>query len=117
MRLFGVDFFSKSSDPNIVGVAGYHSPHSLTWSWSLVLIRPKTPDCGRMLGLWRRKHNCGTEWGLQIMRHQLQLSTQKPMWYRDLFRDATEREAEREGLLYRPVAPEPVEIDSGKSLH
>jgi hypothetical protein len=100
MRLFGVDFFEQTSDRHVINLAGYHSPHSLTWRWSLSFSRPRNRDEGRWFGFWSRKHNCGGEVALQLARCQLRLNTQKPMWYRDLYMQLRD---ERDRLSWRPA--------------
>lgn len=85
----GLSFFTPTNSRRSVLLAAYHSPHGLTWSWSLSV----TFD-----GIWRHKgwprfglHPYKTNGGWQVVLtlpgivfHRAQ---QREMWWRDIARN------------------------------
>lgn len=102
MRIGGFQAFEKNSDGSRLWAA-YHSPHSLTWRWSVRIAKrfKFTP----WFGVFRHKHNCGSQTHILFVWWGLCVSTQRPMWYRDLYRKARD---EKNFTPPPPAAP-PVE--------
>lgn len=100
MRFGPLTLFSRTSDRRVFELAGWHSPHSMTWLWVLSLHRqclawPKpylflgsglTIGLGQMIGLHVSRSTAGWHWSVSLLWHALYFTPQKPMWYRDMFR-------------------------------
>lgn len=95
IRRAGLSLFSRTSDRYTFNLATFHSPHSLTWSWGVSFILPRSAGEGRWLGAWTYLNNGGRQFGFQIMRCQLTFSRQRPMFYRSLWQRENEAYGER----------------------
>lgn len=63
--------------------ASWHSPHSLTWRWT---ARVSRRDRITKFFMFRHdKHNAGRNIHLLAGPLTFHVSTQRPMWYRDLY--------------------------------
>lgn len=97
MRIAGLSFLNKTNSPATFSIAAYHSPHSLTWRWLLhwCWFRGDERRATWRL-LWWDRHNNGIQACLLIpFVGRFWVSTQQPMWYRDLYvrlRDERDRE-------------------------
>lgn len=83
----GLRLFSRTSDSRAWSLASYHSPHSLTWSWSLsfLLFRGDEKRWGWPLG-WLCRYNTGWQLGIRVpFAGILYLSRQHAMWFRDMW--------------------------------
>lgn len=79
----GLSMFNRTNSRGLWNIAAFHSPHSLTWRWilSFGLFRN---DEGRVWPLWGHH---GSYWMLRLpFIGILSFQTQRPMWYRDLYR-------------------------------
>lgn len=113
----GVDFWRRTSDLYTTNLASFHSPHSLTWSWALSFIRPRSADEGRWLGLHGYRTNTGWTVFLQVARRQLHLSRQYPMPYRTLYRRMRDRRHGPEAAVPLPDGRRiPVDLRTGGRL-
>ena len=98
----GLRIFSRTSDKRITNIASYHSPHSLTWSWSLRFRRhqiywPKpyayigaygsgaAIGLGQLLGLSAHQNVHGWQVSISLLWCSLDWARQTPMWFRDLY--------------------------------
>lgn len=84
----GFSVFSRTNAKGSWNIASYHSPHSLTWRWLLNFSLPRSRDESRWLGFWWYPTNTGLQFGFQIARCSFHVSTQRPVWYRDLYQRA-----------------------------
>jgi len=117
----GLTFFDKTSQQGCWNIASYHSPHSLTWRWILSFQRFRS-DEGRLWPIIMfDRHNTGTHTFVRIpWVGMLLLSTQRPMWFRDMWRH--DRDV-RDGLIKDdddtppPPSRPTIVVDGGKSLH
>ncbi len=92
MKLGNLTLFGGKSSPGIVSIAWWHSPHSLTWRWTLCTYFKRSWRCG----LFGGRHNCGGQWIFAGPFFAVQFSLQHPMWYRDMYRsDRDKRDRER----------------------
>lgn len=84
----GLRLFSRTSDRHCWSLASWHSPHSMTWRWSLSFHRFKS-DEWRVRPLWWGyiANMGGLQWGFRIpWIGMVTFHKQHPMWYRDLYR-------------------------------
>lgn len=92
----------------------WHSPHSLTWSWIAAIGWNSTrkwewnpsATCkraplaivgarlGSFLGGYAYRSNGGLQCGVSMLWLRLSWSRQRPMWFRDLYRDEQRRHDE-----------------------
>lgn len=79
-------------------VASFHSPHSLTWRWSLHFDFPRR-DEGRWF-FFQHSRLGQEKWCLFFLKFRLGWSTQEPMWFRDLYWRLSDERAQREGLMW-----------------
>ena len=88
----------------------WHSPHSLTWSW---ILRGSWVGLDQIGFVWWRSgsywmvglrrvllvgsgvNNGGRQWQAQFFGFGLEWSRQRPMWFRDLYRDELRRQDEQ----------------------
>lgn len=82
MRIGGFQIFEKNNEGSRLWAA-YHSPHSLTWRWTVSLH--KRFEVTRWFSAICQKHNYGSQTYVMFGWWALRISTQKPMWYRDLY--------------------------------
>lgn len=119
--LKGLRFFNRTSDRRIFGLASYHSPHSLTWSWSLRFRRhqfyaPKpyayigaygsgaAIGLGQMIGFSARHDAHGWQISVSLLWCSLDWARQTPMWFRDLYWAKVEEEEHAKTQRYSRVA-------------
>lgn len=109
MRFGPLTLFSRTSDRRVFELAGWHSPHSLTWLWVLSLHRqclawPKpyllrgsglSIGLGQLVGLHVSHSTAGWHWSVSLLWHALYFTPQKPMWFKDMWQRANE---ERDAL-------------------
>jgi len=89
----GLALFQRTSAKRTVNIASFHSPHSLTWTWILSFnFLERGSGEHKVWPLYAvSKHS--KQWMLRVpfvgyfMWHR-----QEPMWYRDLFAKARDRE-------------------------
>lgn len=95
MRIGGLGLFDRTNSRRSFIIASYHSPHSLTWSWSLLVSFDATwrkPNGWLRLSLSRYRTNGGPQYVVALPFVVFQRSQQEPMWFRDMFRRASDRE-------------------------
>lgn len=121
----GFRLFTRTNSQYFWNLASYHSPHSLTWRW-LVSFSLFCGDEARVRPLWwSYRDNNGIQWGFRVPWVGIvRFAQQRPMWFRDLWRRASE---ENESLkqLTRTASPrpplrspfKPTIIDGGQSYH
>ena len=68
--------------------AAWHSPHSLTWRWLVTVSRREAMP--QWFAWHRQRHNTGTTAVACALWWVVRVQTQRPMWYRDLYRRARE---------------------------
>jgi hypothetical protein len=110
MRIGGLAIFQRTNSRGLINLASWHSPHSLTWRWILSanwrggsLWRPhcfasrhdyggKAPahwclaaGVGRLGAARISRDNNGIGWDVSLLGVSLQWSSQRPMWFRDLY--------------------------------
>lgn len=73
----GFRLIRHTSDPHCLNLASFHSPHSMTWSWCLSFIRPRSADEGRWFGAYFHLTDPGWRFGFQIARCQIMLTRQQ----------------------------------------
>lgn len=112
----GLTLFSRTSSRRTFNIASYHSPHSLTWRWLLSVTFDgiwRKPSGGVRFGLFIHRGNNGLQYTLALPGVIFHRSQQRPMWFRDLYRGARDREevleqklrqARRELTLMRSTA-------------
>jgi hypothetical protein len=89
MHIGGLSIFTKTSQKHRYVIASWHSPHSLTWRWSLSFAWVPSGEAG----VWHiHKHNDGVAVILALQWLRFDFNTQKPMWYRDMYRRQRDRE-------------------------
>lgn len=101
MRLRGLSVMTRTNVPGDWNLIGWHSPHSLTWSWFLGFTRFRS-DEARVRPLWWSYRVNGLtcadqvlQWGVRIpWLGMVSWHRQRPMWYRDLMNDERERLSE-----------------------
>lgn len=98
MQIGGLGLFEKTNSKGAIVLASYHSPHSLTWSWSLWLSIDRK---WRWPFLHAHKNNYGWQVSAGLPFVTLSRHRQAEMWYRDLWRTAREREDALEAALGR----------------
>lgn len=99
----GLTIFGKTNVPTSWTLAAWHSPHSVTWRWSLTLALFRADE-------WRvwpifGKHRCQgllCWWARIPFVGFLHFNQQHPMWYRDLYVRLRNREDQRNGMLWLP---------------
>lgn len=92
MRLRNGFFFWQRDSGGGLNLIGFHSRHSLTWSW-FVNFRRFISDEARVWPLWwGYRHNCGYTCGVRLpCWGHLTLQRQWPMFYRDIMQNQSER--------------------------
>ena len=88
MRLGGFSIFERDNTGSRLWAA-YHSPHSLTWRWT-AWIR-KRDEMPQWFKFRHDRNNTGGDWIFCLFRLVFSFNTQRPMWYRDLYRRAKEQ--------------------------
>lgn len=103
MRVGPLTLFSRTSDRRTFSLASWHSPHSLTWRWSLSfrpheVMWPKPfahsnsvgfgIGVGTLLSLVGYRTNDGWQWEVSVFWHGLHFGQQRPMWFKDMYRRA-----------------------------
>jgi hypothetical protein len=122
MLIEGLEFFVKTNSARIWNIASYHSPHSLTWRWilSFSLHRSDEHRVWPIFAPWR--DNNGLQWMLRIpFVGYFSWKQQRPMWFRDLYRDARDEQDRKtwEQWLARAQArnaPQP-NADGSNAVH
>jgi hypothetical protein len=122
MKLGPLSLFNRTSSRDTLSLASWHSPHSLTWRWSLCLRRhafmwPKPfatrnsvgagLGIGTLLSLTTFKNNGGRQWEVSLLWHGLHFAQQRPMWFRDMYRrafDESEELRDENNRLHRQLA-------------
>lgn len=113
MKIGALSLFTRTSGSGI-NIAAWHSPHSLTWRWLLgagfqriEFAKPRgmwkndgyfitrAGSIGSLLSGYAMRHNGGWQFGLTVLGLALSFSQQRPMWFRDLYRDDQNRRYER----------------------
>ncbi len=106
--------YCNSKNPR--SIAYFHSPHSLTWRWSLsVGTHPRwRPFASR----WANPNGSGSVY-LGACRLMLHFNWQQPMWYRDLYMRMRDERDQLDGMMWlpdnhphkvhRPPPPNPLE--------
>lgn len=101
----GLALFSRTNSPGHWNIASWHSPHSMTWRWTLTFSLFHGDDARVRPLWWSLSLNSGPRWGFRIpFVGMVSCQSQQPMWYRDLYRrlqDNLERER------YQPRKPIP----------
>lgn len=103
----GMSFWHRTSDRYTLNIASFHSSHSLTWSWVLSFIRPRSAGEGRWLGLHAYSVNTGWTVYLQLARCQIMLTRQYPMHYRTHYQRSRDRQ---HGLVMLLIAALPLGV-------
>jgi hypothetical protein len=119
----GLSLFTRTSDPCCFSIASYHSPHSLTWSWSLSFHFFRSGEsrwrCRAIAGSHR--HNCGMRaWFCVPVIGVIRWERQHPMYYRDLYlrlRDKLDHQRYEASQRVRPMPQRPTVIDGGRAVH
>ena len=89
----GLDFFRKCSGKHHWNIAAFHSPHSLTWSWILGFSLFQDGETRVWPLWWIYRTNQGLMWGFRLpFIGMIRWQRQRPMWYRDLYMNARDRE-------------------------
>lgn len=91
----GLKLLAPTNSKRRVNLASYHSRHSLTWSWILSLAVSgawRKPNGRLRFGFSPWRTNCGGQWVLVLPFVELHWHRQRPMWFRDMFHRARERE-------------------------
>lgn len=116
MKIGALSLLNRTSSARTFNLASWHSSHSLTWRWILSLHRqpfgwPKpwahrnTVGMGAGLGQLLAAHvyrtNNGPQLSLSMFWHSLDFHQQRPMWFRDMYRRAQDREAAAESENHR----------------
>lgn len=117
----GLKFFTRTNDRHRINLASWHSPHSLTWRWTLSFARFKGDE---RRAHWRLLHTNRDNNGLQWMVllpwiGLLDFHQQPPMWYRDLYvrqRDEYDHARYQASIVRSSPSPRIV-VDGGESLH
>jgi len=95
MRLGGLSLFTKTNSRGLFNLAAYHSPHSLTWSW-IVSVKFdgvwRRPSGWPRFGVWAHRDNQGLQVSVTLPFMVFSRHVQEPMWYRNLFARARDRE-------------------------
>lgn len=116
--MMGLALFQKTNCKRLWNIASYHSPHSLTWRWvfSFSLGWQESRRWWPLV-MWDR-HNTGT---LTLVRipwvGMFRLSTQRPIWYRDLHQSQREERDRLAAPKPAPTPPPKVIVDGGDTLH
>jgi hypothetical protein len=116
----GLILFSGTNVPTSWTVAAWHSPHSLTWRWSLTFSLFRADEWRVWPIFWRHRDNNGLQWTARIPYVGfLRFSQQRPMWYRDLY---TRMRDERDGITCHTTPPPPrflppMVSDGGSTFH
>lgn len=98
MKIGGFSFLNRTSNPRSWSVAAWHSPHSLTWRWSLIFSLFKGDERrAHWRLLWVHRNNSGIMlWILLPWIGRIDFQTQQPLWYRTLYiRERDERDHAR----------------------
>lgn len=99
----GLTFFGKTNVWRHRVIA-WHSPHSLTWRWSLWvgLERPRLlPHFAPLRKLGRPGHKGLLEWTAHVFGLRLSFNQQEPMWYRDIYQHQRDRIEQLDGTLWK----------------
>lgn len=106
MNIGPLSLFSRTSSRDCFSLASWHSPHSLTWRWSLVVRRhslmwPKPfamknsvgagVGIGTLLSFSMYRTNNGRQWEFSLLWHGLHFAQQRPMWFKDMYRRAYDK--------------------------
>lgn len=127
----GLRFFQRTNVPGDWCIAYFHSPHSLTWRWSLSFRRFRG-DEWRVWPLARshRDNSKLLQWWFRVpFIGIVDFHQQRPMWYRDLYMRLRDEDDQRRGLMWCsdnhphklresqvPPSPAPT-VSGGASLH
>jgi hypothetical protein len=101
-----VELLKRTSDRRTVNLASYHSRHSLTWSWILSATADgawRKPCGGLRIGVHPYRTNGGLQVVVTLPGLVFHWHRQRPIWYRDLYRRARDREHEREWAEWQAV--------------
>lgn len=99
MRLGGLSLFSRTSSRSSFNIASYHSPHSLTWSWILSVNFDRMwrkPNGWPRAGVYPHRNNNGLQIVVTMPCIVVHLHRQREMWYKDMYRSASDREEKLE---------------------
>jgi len=117
MRIGGLAILQRTNSRGLINIASWHSPHSLTWRWILsarwrggslwhphVFVRRHdyygraapahwclAAGVGRLGSARVNRDNNGIGWELSFLGASIAWSSQRPMWYRDLYNRAEGR--------------------------
>lgn len=105
----GLAVFQKTSSEWMWNIASFHSPHSLTWRWSLsVAIGGWETRRFWPMVMWHGQNGYVTRLLRIPFVAMFRMSTQPPMWYRDLYmrrRDEADRLRSERDALERTIRP------------
>lgn len=125
MHIGPLGLFNRTSDGRVLNVASWHSSHSITWRWSLSLIRQHlsirplfhayrqhgrggfVAGFGQLAAVRANQDNNGWQWSISLFWHELAFHQQQPMWYRDIVHRQDDEEIERGALPVVHVVPPP----------
>ena len=99
MRIGALSLLSPTNSKRTFNLASYHSRHSLTWSWSISVSFDgvwRKPAGGPRLGFHSYRTNDGPQLVVVAPFLVLHWHRQREMWFRDLYRGASDREEELE---------------------
>jgi len=99
-------------------VIAWHSPHSLTWRWSLWvgLERPRLrPYFAPYRKPCRPGHKGLLEWSAHFFGLRLSFNQQEPMWYRDMYQRQRDRLDQLDGMLWKSE-DQPNRVESMKPV-
>ncbi len=111
MKIGALTLFSRTSSKRTFSLAAWHSPHSLTWRWGLMLHRQPLAwprpfavankmivgfGVGQLFAVTASRNNTGWRVDMAFLWHSLDLTTQHPMWFKDMFRRARDERDELE---------------------
>ncbi len=97
MNIGGLQLFGRTNSPGLIVIASWHSPHSMTWRWVLYWSRFRAGE--RRAGwplVYALRNNLGLDWTVMFpWLGRLELKTQAPLWYRDVWRREHDERSQR----------------------
>ncbi|MEP0323252.1 hypothetical protein [Bauldia litoralis] len=92
----GFKLFGRTNRPRH-RIISWHSPHSLTWRWSL-WIGFERPRLKPYFAPYRKP--CGLlDWNAHFFGLQVSFNQQRPMWFRDMYQRQNDRINQLDGNL------------------